>query len=121
MAIDEALVNAMHHGNLEVDSNLRDSDEQQYYDQIRDRRCQEPFCNRKVSVQAQFSEQHVCIQISDDGPGFDPSQVEDPTTDDNVQRIGGRGLFLIRAFMSQVAHNICGNQITMTKIREEAC
>ena len=118
MAIDEALVNAMHHGNLEVDSNLRDSDEQKYYDQIRDRRCQEPFCNRKVSVQAEFSEQHVCIQISDDGPGFDPTQVEDPTTDDNVQRIGGRGLFLIRAFMSQVAHNGCGNQITMTKIRD---
>ena len=121
MAIDEALVNAMHHGNLEVDSYLRDSDDQQYYDQIRVRRCEEPFCNRKVSVQAEFSEDHVCIQISDDGPGFDPAKVQDPTTDDNVQRIGGRGLFLIKAFMSHVAHNGCGNQITMTKIREESC
>lgn len=121
MAIDEALVNAMHHGNLEVDSNLRDSDEPEYYNQIRDRRCQEPFCKRRVSVQAEFSDQHVCIQISDDGPGFDPSQIEDPTTDDNVQRIGGRGLFLIKAFMSQVVHNGCGNQITMTKLRREDC
>ncbi len=117
MAIDEALVNAMHHGNLEVDSNLRDTDESQYYDQIRDRRCKEPFCSRRVSVQAEFSDQHVCIQISDDGPGFDPSKVEDPTTDENVQRIGGRGLFLIKSFMSQVSHNGCGNQITMTKLR----
>lgn len=121
MAIDEALVNAMHHGNLEVDSNLRDSDESEYYNQIRDRKCQEPFCQRRVSVQAEFSEQHVCIQISDDGPGFDPSQIDDPTTDDNVQRIGGRGLFLIKAFMSKVVHNGLGNQITMTKLREEGC
>ena len=121
MAIDEALVNAMHHGNLEVNSNLRDSDESEYYNQIRDRRCQEPFCNRRVSVQAEFSEQHVCVQISDDGPGFDPSKIEDPTTDENVQRIGGRGLFLIKAFMSQVVHNGCGNQITMTKLRAEDC
>ncbi len=120
MAIDEALVNAMHHGNLEVDSNLRDVDETRYYSQIRERRCCEPFCRRRVSVQAQFSEQHVCIQISDDGPGFDPAKIEDPTTDDNVQRIGGRGLFLIRAFMSQVSHNGCGNQITMTKLRDFA-
>ena len=120
MAIDEALVNAMHHGNLEVDSHLRDVDETEYYDQIQKRRGREPFCQRRVSVQAEFSEQHVCIQISDDGPGFDPANVEDPTTDDNVQRIGGRGLFLIRAFMSQVSHNGCGNQITMTKLRDLA-
>ena len=118
MAIDEALVNAMHHGNLEVNSDLRDSDETMYYDQIKNRRSEKPYCDRRVSVQAEFSSQHVCIQISDEGPGFDPSEIEDPTTDDNVQRIGGRGLFLIRAFMSHVSHNGCGNQITMTKLRK---
>ncbi len=118
MAIDEALVNAMHHGNLEVKSDLRDVDETKYYDQINSRRTQKPYCDRRVSVQAEFSEQHVCIQISDEGPGFDPNSIEDPTTDANVQRIGGRGLFLIRAFMSQVVHNASGNQITMTKLRD---
>lgn len=118
MAIDEALVNAMHHGNLEVNSDLRDTDEEMYYQQIKQRRSEKPFCDRRVSVQAEFSSQHVCIQISDEGPGFDPSKIEDPTTDDNVQRIGGRGLFLIRAFMSHVSHNGSGNQITMTKLRK---
>ena len=118
MAIDEALVNAMHHGNLEVNSDLRDSDETKYYDQIKARRLEKPYCDRRVSVQAEFSNQHVCIQISDEGPGFDPTKIEDPTTDDNVQRIGGRGLFLIKAFMSHVSHNGCGNQITMTKLRK---
>lgn len=118
MAIDEALVNAMHHGNLEVMSDLRDIDETKYYDQINARRAEKPFCDRRVSVQAEFSDQHVCIQISDEGPGFDPARIEDPTTDENVQRIGGRGLFLIRAFMSQVVHNASGNQITLTKLRD---
>lgn len=122
MAIDEALVNAMHHGNLEVDSDLRDDDESEYYALIQQRKKESPYRERRVSVQAEFSEQHVCIQISDEGPGFDPSKISDPTTDENVQRVGGRGLFLIRAFMSQVSHNSSGNQITMTKLRlpEEA-
>jgi len=107
----------MHHGNLEVSSDLRDTDETLYYEQIKRRQTELPYCDRRVSVQAEFSSQHVCIQISDEGPGFDPAQVEDPTTDENVQRIGGRGLFLIKAFMSHVTHNQCGNQITMTKMR----
>lgn len=120
MAIDEALVNAMHHGNLEVSSKLRDSDEDLYYEQIRERRGVEPYCDRRVSVQAEFSDQHVCIQVSDDGPGFDPTQIADPTTSENVQRIGGRGLFLIKTFMNKVSHNRNGNQITMTKLRDES-
>ncbi|MEE2825311.1 MAG: ATP-binding protein, partial [Planctomycetota bacterium] len=61
--------------------------------------------------------QHVCIQISDEGRGFDPADIPDPTSPENVQKVGGRGLFLIRSFMSQVVHNQVGNQITFTKIR----
>ena len=120
MAMDEALVNAMHHGNLEVDSKLRDSDnESDYYDEIQSRKNKPPFCHRRVRVEAEFSEQHICVQISDDGQGFDPSNVGDPTAEENLLKTSGRGLFLIRSFMDQVAHNLTGNQITMTKIRKE--
>ena len=119
MAMDEALVNAMHHGNLEVDSNLRLSEnESDYYDQIRSRKNQSPFCHRRVRVEAEFSEDHICVQISDDGRGFDPQSIADPTDEANLHKVSGRGLFLIRAFMDQVAHNLTGNQITMTKIRK---
>ncbi|MCH2181555.1 MAG: response regulator [Mariniblastus sp.] len=117
MAIDEALVNAMHHGNLEVSADLRDGDDAEYYRQIQQRRQQSPYCDRKVRVQAEFSDQHVCIQISDEGRGFDPADIPDPTAAENVQKVGGRGLFLIRSFMNQVVHNQVGNQITFTKIR----
>ncbi len=119
MAIDEALVNAMHHGNLEVDSELRDSEnEQDYYDTIRDRKQMSPFCHRRVRVEAEFSDQHICVQISDEGKGFDATGVVDPTSEANLHRVSGRGLFLIRSFMDQVCHNQAGNQITMTKIRK---
>ena len=119
MAIDEALVNAMHHGNLEVDSVLRDSEnERDYYETIRSRKQTSPFCHRRVRVEAEFSDQHICVQISDDGKGFDATRIADPTSEENLHRVSGRGLFLIRSFMDQVSHNRVGNQITMTKIRK---
>jgi len=120
MAIDEALVNAMHHGNLEVDSSMREGDEANYYDMIRSRKSKTPWKHRRVRVEFEFSDQHICIQVSDEGPGFDPKSVPDPRTPENLHRVCGRGLFLIRNFMDQVAHNATGNQITMTKLRESS-
>lgn len=118
MALDEALVNAMHHGNLEVDSTLREGNEEDYYELIRKRIGMTPYNQRVVRVEYEFSDQHICIQISDEGKGFDPASVPDPRTPENLHRICGRGLFLIRNFMDQVAHNASGNQITMTKLRK---
>lgn len=118
MALDEAIVNAMQHGNLEVESSLRDGDvEDQYYELIRQRKDKTPYCHRRVRIEAEFSDQHICVQISDDGSGFDPLSVPDPTTEENLHRSSGRGLFLIKSFMDQVAYNKAGNQITLTKLR----
>ncbi len=123
MAMDEALINAMHHGNLEVSSELREAGEgdgSEYYNLARERKDKEPFCDRRVRLEAEFSDQHICVQISDDGPGFNPKTVADPTSEENVRKVCGRGLFLIRSFMDQVVHNMTGNQITMVKLRREA-
>ena len=119
MALDEAIVNAMHHGNLEVDSELRIGDETSYYELIRDRQTKRPFSERRVRIEFEYSDQHICIQVSDEGGGFDPASVPDPRTPENLHRVCGRGLFLIRNFMDQVVHNASGNQITMTKLRKE--
>ena len=120
MALDEALVNAMHHGNLEVDSSLKEGDSDLYQQTVRQRQQQEPYCKRRVRVEAEFSDQHICVQISDEGPGFDPREVPDPCDEANLHRVCGRGLFLIRSFMDQTAHNHVGNQITMTRLRKDA-
>ena len=53
--------------------------------------------------------------MEDEGPGFNPATLPDPNDPANFERIGGRGLTLIRAFMDEVAHNEKGNQITLRK------
>ncbi len=120
MAMDEALMNAMHHGNLEVESKLREQDDQNYYSEVRKRNGLHPYRQRKVKLEVEFSDQHICMQISDEGPGFDPCKVADPCEGQSLRKVSGRGLFLIKAFMDQVAHNQQGNQITMTKLRKRS-
>lgn len=121
MALDEALVNAMHHGNLEVESELREStdhDEDLYYEKVRERQSQAPFSERRVQVKANFSSDSIDVQITDEGPGFNPNSIDDPRSAENVTKVSGRGLFLIRTFMDTVVHNDAGNEITMRKQRK---
>lgn len=116
MAVTEATMNAMDHGNLELSSSLRtDSDA---YAQLRKERCQTPpYKDRRVSLVADFSPQTVSITVKDDGRGFDPSTIPDPTDPENLMRENGRGLMLIYSFMDEVQHNEIGNEITMIKHR----
>ena len=51
--------------------------------------------------------------IRDEGPGFDPTKLPDPTDPANMEKASGRGLLLIRTFMEEVRHNDQGNEITM--------
>lgn len=117
MALGEALVNAMHHGNLEVASDLRTGDESAYYQSIRERRCQSPYADRRVQVEVQLNQQQMQITVTDEGPGFAPDLVPDPTAEENLEKLCGRGLLLIRSFMDEVEHRGCGNQIIMRKKR----
>ena len=57
----------------------------------------------------------VRITIRDQGPGFDPSRLPDPTVPENIGKISGRGLLLIRTFMDDVRFNETGNEITLVK------
>ena len=117
VAWSEALLNAMHHGNMEVSSELRQSDESAYHDLVEQRRRQEPYASRRVRVTARLSPEEAAYVISDEGPGFDPKSLPDPTDPANLERVGGRGLLLIRTFMDRVSHNDKGNEITMSKRR----
>ena len=115
MALREALANAVEHGNLEASSKLREDDETVYHRLLAERRQQPPYCDRRVFVAAEESRQGVTYTIRDEGPGFDPSTLPDPTDPANLERISGRGLLLIHAFMDEVRHNATGNEITMIK------
>jgi CheY-like chemotaxis protein len=119
IALQEALLNAIEHGNLEVGSELRQTDEKAYYDQVRQRRQEKPYRERRVYLTARVSPAEAVYIVRDEGPGFDPSAVGDPTDPANLENIGGRGLLLIRTFMDQVYHNASGNEITLIKRRDQ--
>jgi anti-sigma regulatory factor (Ser/Thr protein kinase)/CheY-like chemotaxis protein len=123
MALEEAMLNAIYHGNLEVSSKLRNDPErgdQPYRELIEQRRRQSPYRERKVTVKASFSPEQAYFIITDQGPGFDPNSLPDPTDPENIELASGRGLLLIRTFMDEVRHNAIGNQITMLKKRSAA-
>jgi serine/threonine-protein kinase RsbW len=91
LALEEALVNAIKHGN-QMDR------------------------TKKVTVAYRVRPDHFEVVISDEGPGFDPSDVPDPTQVENLERPCGRGLMLMRHYMSEVHYNERGNSVTMSKV-----
>ena len=116
MALDEALVNAIVHGNLEVSSELRQSEDgKEYADAIQQRKQEAPYKDRRVHISFQATREQATFIITDDGAGFDASSLSDPTDPENLEKAGGRGLLLINTFMHEVRHNEKGNQITMVR------
>ena len=116
MALDEALINSVVHGNLEVASALRHEDDgKPYHDLIAKRKTQPPYRDRRVHIELVVTPQQATYRIRDEGPGFDCDQVADPTAEENLEQIGGRGMFMIHALMDEVRYNQCGNELEMVK------
>ena len=95
LALEEALVNAIKHGNR-MDS------------------------SKQVFVAFYMSADEVTVVIEDQGDGFKMEDVPDPTDDDNLDKPGGRGIMLIRSFMSSVEYNDKGNRMTMKRRLEKS-
>lgn len=115
MALEEALVNACLHGNLELDSELREADENLFQQLSRQRATQPPYAGRRIFVDAQCTPTMFQCVIRDEGRGFDPAQLPDPFSEDALERTTGRGLTLIRSFMDEVQFNERGNEILLIK------
>ena len=117
VALEEALLNAIVHGNLEVSSKLRDLDDGSFEKLVALRIGKSPYKDRRVEVLASFSPEMAEFSIRDEGPGFDVSKLPDPTDPENMARAHGRGVLLMRTFMDEVTYNETGNQVTMSKRR----
>jgi CheY-like chemotaxis protein len=117
VALEEALLNGLLHGNLEVGPELR-QDGLAFHRLAQERRGQAPYRDRRLHVHFRLSPDEATFVIRDEGPGFDPSQLPDPTDPEGLLEPGGRGLLLIRTFMDEVRHNAKGNEITLVKRRE---
>lgn len=89
LSLHEALVNAFKHGHKDLPADT------------------------PVTLTYRVGEVEVDLRITDQGPGFDPDAVPDPTLEENLERGSGRGLLLIRAYMSKVEFNRKGNEMRM--------
>ena len=68
---------------------------------------------KRVRVEVTLDQVLVSLRVIDQGKGFDPEAVPDPTLPSNLERAGGRGIFLIRKLMDEVRFNSTGNEVQM--------
>ena len=92
LAVEEALINAIKHGNN--------------YD-----------ATKSVRLLCRLRSNWCQIKIADEGPGFDPATVPDCTLDENLDTQSGRGLMLMRGFMTTVVYVPPGKLVVMEKVR----
>jgi len=92
LALEEALSNAIRHGNR--------------FD-----------ANKKITVSSCVGAEQTAITVADEGEGFDPGAVPDPTADENLEKPCGRGIMLMRAYMDEVIYNEAGNEVRLVKHR----
>ncbi len=92
LAVEEALVNAIRHGNRSDQS-------------------------KQVQVSCKVAPHHLIVEITDEGHGFNPDRVPDCTTEENLHRPGGRGIMLMRNYMSRVEYLNGGQRVVMEKRR----
>lgn len=115
IALEEALRNALFHGNLELTSQQREGDPVEYQ-RLVDERCRcEPYTSRTLQVTVDITPQVGRFVIRDQGPGFDPHSLPDPTAPENLEKVSGRGLLLMRTFMDEVHFNDVGNEVVLIK------
>jgi serine/threonine-protein kinase RsbW len=94
LALEEAIVNAIKHGN-QMDK------------------------AKKVHVRFRVLPDRFDVGITDEGPGYSVEDVPDPLDDENLERPSGRGLFLMQHYMTEVIVHPPGNRLTMSKVRKK--
>ncbi|MFA5864413.1 MAG: ATP-binding protein [Phycisphaerae bacterium] len=92
LGLEEAICNAFKHGN----------------------KC-DP--HRSISARWCVGETCVIVYVADDGVGFDPAKVPNPRCRGNLEKPSGRGLLLMKAYMTDVKYNDRGNEVCMIKIK----
>jgi serine/threonine-protein kinase RsbW len=88
LSLEEAMANAMMHGNAGDES-------------------------KRIQLACRIGPEQISLEIQDEGPGYDPDTVPDPTAEENLTIASGRGLALIKAFMTRVEIPRPGNQLKL--------
>lgn len=91
LAMEEAIVNAVRHGNQQD-------------------------TEKDVIIEYDLNPEKIELWVTDQGRGFKPSDIADPRSGENIYKAGGRGVLLIKSYMSRVDYNKTGNSVHMTKL-----
>lgn len=92
LSLEEALVNAHRHGN-----------------------CCDP--TKRIIVSYDITPARAIVRVRDEGCGFNPCQVPDPTHPDRISLPSGRGIMLMRSYLDEVVYNAAGNEVQLIKER----
>jgi serine/threonine-protein kinase RsbW len=95
LALQEAAINAFRHGNRS-----------------------DP--GKRIVLRCLVTPAEVLLEVEDEGAGFDPEAVPDPLLPENLDRPNGRGLFLMRVYMTWVSFNREGNRVTLARQRSDS-
>jgi CheY-like chemotaxis protein len=118
LALEEALLNACCHGNLEVGATLGTSDRSACEKLARERLAEPPYRDRRIHLTCRISRAEAVFVVRDEGPGFDTSKLAALTAAvPDADRDGGRGVVLMRTIMDEVRYNAAGNEVTLVKRR----
>ncbi len=115
VALLEALSNALYHGNLELESPLREKNFDAYHAAALERSQQAPYRDRRIFVDSTICREKIEFVIRDEGKGFDPEQLPDTPQGPNLDKVSGRGIMLMQTMMDEVIFSESGNQVTMVK------
>jgi CheY-like chemotaxis protein len=122
VALKQALLNALFHGNLEITQEQIENVEAQLLQEdepslVERRAAEAPYRDRRINVEIDLTKEEARFTVRDEGPGFDTTTVPNANQPGGLEADGHRGLSLIRSFMDQVTFNETGNEITMIKRR----
>ncbi len=120
LALEEALLNALVHGNFELTSEFAKAGFNPRADCFARRGTEPPFKDRKIFVQIELSSSQARFVVKDEGPGFSVAALPALNDLSALEQGGGRGFRLMRSFMDQVVHNESGNEVTLVKRFESA-
>jgi len=68
---------------------------------------------KMVDVEITFDKNEMIITVTDEGPGFNPAAIPDPTMPENIEELSGRGVFLMKKLADSISFNEKGNSVTM--------
>ena len=113
MGLHELIVNAIEHGNLELDSELKQRHD--YLDFLKRRSLERRYRERRVTIEVTIAAEAFTCVIRDQGPGFDWHSLPDPGDPDNLFKPHGRGIIMAGNFFDEFSFNESGNQVTVRK------